>query len=484
MIDCFIPYFNDETTLETINVLRNERCVGEIVLLVSESKEIPQHLGYKTIVTNNLQSSRTMRFISLMAQNDYIMYCPNTLPFSFGQTGIERLHQVASITQAGIIYSDYYEEVDGIKKPHPTLDYQLGSLRDSFDFGSVILLNRRSFLMEVNSIKESYTTAGWYRIRLGMSSKRPIFHLNEFLYTTKGKISESQFSYVDPNNREEQMEKEMACTRHLKETGGFLEPNFKPIDFSYHVFNLEASVIIPVKNRVRTIGDAIESALKQETKFEYNVIVVDNHSTDGTSAVIDQYAQKDPRVIHIIPERTDLQIGGCWNLAVDHPQCGRFSVQLDSDDVYQTEETLQTIVNTFYKMQCAMVIGSYTVTDFNFNPIEPGLVDHREWTTQNGRNNALRINGLGAPRAFYTPLIRRIHMPDTSYGEDYAIELTISHEYQIGRIFNSIYLCRRWEGNTDANLDVYQQNENDRYKDKLRTLALLRRHKQNRRRPQ
>lgn len=276
----------------------------------------------------------------------------------------------------------------------------------------------------------------------------------------------------------------MACTRHLRETGGLLESSFKQVDFNVEPFEYEASIIIPVRNRVKTISDALQSALRQQTEFKYNVIVVDNHSTDGTTELVREFAEKDERLLLLTPERRDLNIGGCWNLAIDHPLCGKFAVQLDSDDKYQTDKTLQTIVNTFYKMQCPMIVGSYTITDFNFNPIPPGVIDHREWTAKNGRNNALRVNGFGAPRAFFTPIVRQIHFPDTSYGEDYAMGLTISHDYQIGRIFNSIYLCRRWEDNTDANIDINKQNENDRYKDKLRTLALLRRHKQNKKRQQ
>jgi glycosyltransferase involved in cell wall biosynthesis len=276
----------------------------------------------------------------------------------------------------------------------------------------------------------------------------------------------------------------MACTRHLRETGGLLEASFKQVDFDMESFEYEASIIIPVKNRAKTISDALQSALNQQTEFKYNVIVVDNHSTDGTTEIIKNIAEKDERLIHLIPNRNDLNIGGCWNMAIDHRLCGKFAVQLDSDDKYQTDKTLQTIVNTFYKQQCPMIVGSYTITDFNFNPIPPGVIDHREWTPKNGRNNALRVNGFGAPRAFFTPLVRQIHFPNTSYGEDYAMGLTISHDYQIGRIFNSIYLCRRWEDNTDSNIDIFKQNENDRYKDKLRTLAILRRHKQNKRRQQ
>jgi glycosyltransferase involved in cell wall biosynthesis len=276
---------------------------------------------------------------------------------------------------------------------------------------------------------------------------------------------------VDPKNRKRQIEMEQACTEHLKAIGGYLEPTFRDIEFSETEFPCEASVIIPVRNRIRTIRDAIASVLSQKTDFKFNLIVVDNHSTDGTTEAIREFAA-DERVVHIIPERTDLGIGGCWNVGVHSERCGKFAVQLDSDDVYSDEKALATMVRAFYEQRCGMVVGTYMMTDFNMQMIAPGIIDHREWTPENGRNNALRINGLGAPRAFYTPLLRSLNLPNTSYGEDYAMGLRISREYQIGRVYDVVYMCRRWNGNSDAALDAVRVNNNNIYKDRLRTWEL------------
>lgn len=314
-----------------------------------------------------------------------------------------------------------------------------------------------------------------YDLRLKISQKSKLVHINEYLYTEvesdKRKSGEKQFDYVDPKNRQVQIEMEQACTNHLKEIGGYLYPIFRPVDFSSHTFEYEASVIIPVRNRIRTVKDAVRSALNQQTTFPFNVIVIDNHSTDGTSEVLRELSS-DKRLIHVIPERNDLGIGGCWNIGIHHEKCGKFAVQLDSDDVYKDEHSLQIIIDTFYKQKCAMVIGTYMMTNFDMQEIAPGIIDHKEWTPDNGRNNALRINGLGAPRAFYTPILREIKVPNTSYGEDYALGLKISHDYQIGRIYDVIYLCRRWEGNSDAALPVEKINQNNLYKDRLRTWEL------------
>lgn len=483
MIDCFIPYINEEITSKTISVLKKEPCVREIILLVPEQTALPQ-LGVRTITTSQPESSRTIRLISLMSKSEYILYCPKPVKFNWGQHGLERFHQIASFTHASIIYSDYYVEKNGKTEAIPTIDYQIGSVRDDFNFGPLILINQRLLQKEISHDKENYRTAGWYRSRLSISAQRPTFHINEFLYTVieDDNLSVSQFDYVDPRNRDTQIEKERACLNHLKDINAYLEPEFKTVNFDEGTFEYEASVIIPVKNRAKTIADAIESVLSQKADFKFNLIIIDNHSTDGTSEIIDQHAQKDNRVVHIIPSRTDLGIGGCWNEGIEHSKCGKFAIQLDSDDVYQTENTLQTIVNAFYEQKCAMVIGSYTITDFQMNTIAPGLIDHKEWTPRNGRNNALRINGLGAPRAFYTPILRKIHVPNTSYGEDYALGLTISHDYQIGRIYDSLYLCRRWEDNSDASLDIIKQNKNNSYKDKLRSLEILNRIIQNKKR--
>ena len=300
--------------------------------------------------------------------------------------------------------------------------------------------------------------------------------MSEFLYTEVEhdlrKSGEKQFDYVDPRNRAVQVEMEAACTAHLKRIGAYLAPVFEPIAFSEEAFEVEASVIIPVRNRVRTIEDAIRSVLMQQCAFPFNIIVIDNHSTDGTTERVAALAQEDKRIIHLIPERDDLGIGGCWNLGVHHPACGRFVVQLDSDDVYSDADTLRKVVEAFYEQQCAMVVGTYMMTNFQMEMIQPGIIDHKEWTPGNGRNNALRINGLGAPRAFYTPLLRQMNLPNTSYGEDYALGLRMSRHYQIGRIYDVLYLCRRWEDNSDASLDVVKMNQHNLYKDKIRTWEL------------
>ena len=361
------------------------------------------------------------------------------------------------------------------------IDYQEGSLRDDFNFGSVLCYNTLALKKAVKRMKkETYQFAGLYDLRLKVSQKYPLVHINEYLYTeiendtrvTGQKI----FDYVDPKNRQLQLEMEQVCTQHLKDVGAWLEPTFKQIEFDKEIFEVEASVIIPVRNRIRTIRDAIESVLRQKTTFPFNLIVIDNHSTDGTTEAIDAF-KSDSRLIHLIPERDDLGIGGCWNMGVHHTQCGKFAVQLDSDDVYSDVDTLQKIVNAFYEQQCAMVVGTYQMTNFEMQMIPPGIIDHREWTTENGRNNALRINGLGAPRAFYTPVLREIKVPNTSYGEDYALGLNISRHYQIGRIYDVLYLCRRWYDNTDASLDIEKMNEHNLYKDRIRTWELQARKK-------
>jgi glycosyltransferase involved in cell wall biosynthesis len=287
------------------------------------------------------------------------------------------------------------------------------------------------------------------------------------------------FDYVDPRNRVVQLEMEKAVTRHLKEVGAYLEPNFREIQFDTDSFDTDASVIIPVLNRERTIRDAIESVMAQKSRFSFNLILVDNHSTDGTTKLVKKLGQQYSNLIHVIPERNDLGIGGCWNVGVHHPRCGMFAVQLDSDDLYAGEETLERIIQAFYEQRCAMVVGSYRMTNFELEEIPPGVIDHREWTEENGRNNALRINGLGAPRAFYTPLLRKIRIPNVSYGEDYAVGLAISRHYRIGRIYDPIYLCRRWEDNSDASLSVEALNRHNLYKDRLRSFELRARIKYN-----
>ncbi len=435
------------------------------------------------IITENMFSTENIKSLSEQIDTEFVVFITNDTKIEFGAYSLERFVNIANNTGAGIVYSDYFEIKNGEKSKHPVIEYQLGSLRDDFNFGPVILLTKEAIKKATLKFSEGFEFTGLYLLRLFVSEDYPIIRIPEFLYTAieddTRKSGEKQFDYVDPKNRKVQLEMEKAVTIHLKNIGAYLQPSFSDINIENNLFNIEASVIIPVRNRAKTIGDAIESVLKQKTDFNFNLIIVDNHSTDGTTEVIKQWGEKDQRVIHIIPDRTDLQIGGCWNEGIMNENCGRFSVQLDSDDIYADENTLQIIVNTFKKEKCAMVIGSYKLTDFELNEIPPGLIDHKEWTPENGRNNALRINGLGAPRAFYTPILRKIKIPNVSYGEDYAVGLEISRNYQIGRIYQPIYLCRRWEGNSDAALDIEKVNANNFYKDKIRTIEVLARKKSN-----
>lgn len=423
----------------------------------------------------NAVSSAEIRRIAEEAKGTYTLLHIKDTEVAWSYLAEARMKQVMDATGAAMVYADRYVVKNGQTEKSPVIDYQLGSLRDDFDFGAVVML-QTSALQEASSrMKVDYRYAGFYDLRLKLSQKYELVHINEYLYTEQEldlrKSGQKQFDYVDPRNRERQIEMELACTEHLKEIGGYLAPQFESIDFNKEPFEYEASVIIPVKNRVKTIEDAIKSVLQQQTTFPFNVIVVDNHSTDGTTELIDKLAI-DERVIHVVPKRTDLGIGGCWNMGIHHPLCGKFAIQLDSDDLYSDEHTLSKIVGTFYQQQCAMVIGTYRMTDFDLNSLPPGIIDHKEWTPENGRNNALRINGLGAPRAFYTPVIREIGFPNVSYGEDYAVGLAISRHYQIGRIYDVLYLCRRWSGNSDAALDAFQVNANNLYKDRIRTWEL------------
>ena len=423
----------------------------------------------------NATSSEAIKRLATEAIGDYTLLYIKDTEVVWGYLAQERMKQVMDATGAAMVYADRYVIKDGQREQAPVIDYQKGSLRDDFNFGAVVMI-RTSVLKEAASrMKANYRYAGFYDLRLKLSQRYEFVHINEYLYTEQEKdlrlSGQKQFDYVDPRNRERQIEMEQACTEHLKEIGAYLEPQFKNVDFNQEAFEVEASVIIPVRNRVKTVKDAINSVLSQVADFPFNVIVVDNHSTDGTTEVIAQLAQ-DERVIHVIPERTDLGIGGCWNMGIHHPQCGKFAIQLDSDDLYSDEHTLSKMVSAFYEQQCAMVIGTYRMTDFDLNTLPPGIIDHKEWTPENGRNNALRINGLGAPRAFYTPVIRQIGFPNTSYGEDYAVGLAISRQYQIGRVYDVVYLCRRWSGNSDAALNAFQVNANNLYKDRIRTWEL------------
>lgn len=400
-----------------------------------------------------------------------------------GAYALERMMQVADDTGAVLLYADYYKRENQTLKPHPLNDYQVGSLRDDFDFGPLMLVRTATAKALMHGLTPHLQAAALYDLRLALSRSGPIVHLNEYLYThdeTNTSNQETrQFAYVDPKNRTVQLEMEAVCTQHLKEIGAWLPPITDCPDFEGDAFSVEASVIIPVRNRIRTIADAIDSVLSQEASFPFNLIVIDNHSTDGTTALIADRAQKDPRIVHLIPARNDLGIGGCWQAGINHQACGRFAVQLDSDDVYSNNQTLATIVNAFYTQRCAMLVGSYRMCNFQLETIPPGIIDHKEWTPENGHNNALRINGLGAPRAFHTPTLRAIGIPNTSYGEDYALGLRLSRRWKIGRIYEVLYLCRRWEDNTDAAIDHQKLNAFNHYKDQLRSIELVARQRMN-----
>ena len=485
-IECFVPSMSGEDISVTVESFCRSSSFTGVTVLSGVS----------------LRETQTLREIAEAVSEKYLLVYTKALPLEMGMLALDRIISIAEDTGADMLYADHYRMVGGERRRHPLIDCQSGALRDDFDFGSVLVFRKSSFRRAVRAMSEDYKWGALYDLRLRM---KKIVHINEYLYTEietdNRKSGEKQFDYVDPKNRQVQVEMEKICTEHLKRIGAWLPPVFKEVGISplpsagqddrnmvgqddrdavgreeSDVIgnddrrSVTASVIIPVYNRVRTVKDAVESALSQKCDFPFNVIVVDNHSTDGTTELLSEI--RDERLVHLIPARHDLGIGGCWNLAVHDEACGEFAVQLDSDDVYSGPDTLAKIVNAFHRQKCAMVVGTYQMTDFDMNPIPPGIIDHREWTEDNGRNNALRINGLGAPRAFWTPLLRKLNLPNTSYGEDYALGLRISREYRIGRIYDVLYCCRRWEGNSDAALDIEKVNANNLYKDRIRTWEL------------
>ncbi len=481
-ITVFLPYTGQEHTRRTIEQLKPSALVERICLLTTGGIS-PVPAGCERVAVETLYGSGTMRAIAQKSATPCTLLVLHDTTIELGQFALERLLAAAELTGSGMVYSDYHDIQAGQRVSHPVIEYQLGSIRDDFNFGSVLLFDTKGLKAAATSLKQDFLYAGLYALRLAVSRQQPLTRVAEHLY---GKVEldvrksdQKQFDYVDPKNRAVQIEMETAATEHLKRTGAWLKPRFTTPDLKDTPFQTEASVIIPVKNRVKTVGDAVSSVLRQQTSFPFNLIVVDNHSNDGTTDLLRSFAQKDRRMIHLIPERLDLLIGGCWNEAILHPACGRFAIQLDSDDIYKDETTLQKIVDAFHREQCAAVIGSYRMTNFKLEEIPPGVIDHREWTPENGRNNALRIHGLGAPRAYYTPIIRSIRFPNVSYGEDYAAVLAVSREYQIARIYEPIYLCRRWEGNSDAGIDVTKQNAFNFYKDKLRTFEICARQRLN-----
>ena len=464
-IECFMPSMSGEDISITVESFSRSDSFAGVTILSGVS----------------LRSTETLRSIAEAISEKFILIYTKDHPLETGLFALDRIISIAEDTKADMLYADHYKvvtDLEGVthRKKHPLIECQKGALRDDFDFGSVLVFRSASFKRAVRAMDADYEFGALYDLRLRM---KKIVHINEYLYTEietdDRKSGEKQFDYVDPRNRAVQIEMEKICTAHLKRIGAWLEPKFRDPDindFEEVVFPVTASVVIPVFNRIRTVKDAVQSALSQVCDFPYNVIVVDNHSTDGTTELLAGIAAEDERLVHIVPERHDLGIGGCWNLAVHDEACGEYAVQLDSDDVYSGPDTLQKIVDAFRQQKCAMVVGTYQMTDFQMNPIPPGIIDHKEWTEDNGRNNALRINGLGAPRAFWTPLLRTINLPNTSYGEDYALGLRISRDYRIGRIYDVLYCCRRWDGNSDAALDVEKINANNQYKDRIRTWEL------------
>ena len=483
-VDCFILYADKDSAEITVSQLTNQHDIGQIFLITTNSR-LPQVSGAKIIIVEDFYASATLVEMSKAVKENYFIVYDKPSPLILSYNTISRMLVVADATEADMVYSDHFSiENDKIVKAE-CIDYQYGAIRNDFDFGSCVLYNAdalKNYTSQYGSQKHLY--AAFYDFRLFISRQKHdnIYHIKETLYTEQEldlrKSGEKQFDYVNPNNRNVQIEMEAVATRHLKLIGAYIKhTSVAEINVEAGDFPVQASVIIPVRNREKTIKDAVLSALAQKTDFQFNVIVVDNHSTDLTTKILQELQMKDERCIHLIPDVYDLGIGGCWNLAINNQRCGRFAVQLDSDDIYSDENTLQKIVNKFFELHCALVIGTYRMCDFNLNTLPPGIIDHREWTDENGRNNALRINGLGAPRAFYTPLLRKYGVPNTSYGEDYALGLLFSRLYKIGRIYDELYLCRRWEGNSDAALSRDKVNANNSYKDEIRTIEIKARQK-------
>lgn len=466
-VDCFIP----QASFTTLN---NEllSCPSLAhVYAINGDAEAPFIPLERNLSTEQLLS------IAERCSTEFALIYTHAGGLKVGYRAIERMVRTAIESQADWVYSHRYVTKQGETLSVPTNEYQEGSIRDDFDFGPLVLVRTETIRLFLATISEVMQHAALYQLRLYISRIGRLVHINEYLYTEQEQdmrtSGEKQFDYVDPRNRQIQIEMERACTAHLKEIGAFVDyRTLQTIDCTAGEFPYEATVIIPVRNRAKTIGDAVQSVLEQETNFPFNLIVVDNHSIDGTTEILTQLSATNPQLTIIIPERNDLGIGGCWDLAIRHERCGRYAVQLDSDDLYSDPHTLQHIVDTFRREQCAMVVGSYRLCNFALEPLPPGIIDHREWTPENGMNNALRINGLGAPRAFYTPVIREIGFPNVSYGEDYAVGIAITRKYKLGRIYTPIYLCRRWEGNSDAALSPDRVATHNHYKDSLRTQEL------------
>jgi len=480
-----VTLYNPGHLFEKTLLSLTKSALVERVVIVSQ-EQVPLKIpGCRILVAGPLLSHETLSLILARIRTKYLLLLSGAQQISIKPKALERILGKIESTKAGLAYSDFFDESEHGETLHPLNDYQLGSVRDDFDFGAMILFSVPAVrkALKKYGVIPGVKFAGLYDLRLKVSIDHSIYHLQEPLYSAMGADkpsgNEKLFAYVDPHNEAVQKEMETVFTDYLKKTGVYLPPNFKEVEQTPASFPVEASVVIPVRNRKETIAEAVKSALSQETDFPFNVIVVDNHSTDGTTVILSDLVRQYHRLKHIIPKRTDLSIGGCWNEALRHKVCGCYAVQLDSDDLYSSHRTLQKMIDMLRQGNYAMVIGSYTLVDSRLEEIPPGLIDHREWTDENGHNNALRINGLGAPRAFHTGLMRRIGFLNVSYGEDYAAALRISRKYRIGRIYESLYLCRRWSGNTDAALSIEEANRNNAFKDKIRTIEILDRQKMN-----
>jgi glycosyl transferase family 2 len=476
-----VVYDGEEEARPLVDALAASSAVSNVLFINRERIDLKLNKWEQrkaSFVQSDFFSGSAIGHILEAVKTDYLLLIPPGERVELGARALDRMLTVADESGTSLVYSDFRDSVKGEATDHPLIDYQEGSIRDGFDFGPLMMIRKAaadSALQKHGAVDPKLRWGGLYDLRLKLSTGH-LLRIPEPLYerapADQRTTGERQFDYVDPRKRDYQREMEDVATQHLRRVGAYLPASFKAVGPSTERFPVRASVVIPVRNRERTIAEAVASALSQKTSFDFNVIVVDNHSTDKTTDILDTLAKQHSRLVHLRPQRTDLGIGGCWNEALYSSHCGEFAIQLDSDDLYSSEDTLAKIVDKLEEGPYAMVIGAYTIVDFQLNPIPPGLIDHREWTRNNGRNNALRINGLGAPRAFNVPVLRKFGFPNTSYGEDYCVALRISREYEIGRIYESVYFARRWEGNSDAALPLATANRYDFYKDYLRTVEI------------
>ncbi len=456
--------------------------VGRVVLVGPEQKLGQTAKPVEQVVTDKSLSGAAWRGV-LASLEPGVMVCVRD-EVTMSGASLERLAKATCSSGAAMMYCHYLQDTADGPKACATIDYQLGSMRDEFEFGPVTAWNVGAIkkVTELSGELMDSEAGAFYDLRLRITQVGMPIRLQENLYTRPNPdlrpTGKKMFDYVDPKNRAAQLESEAIETEHLKRIGAYLAPQFESPKVDGD-FPLTASVIIPVRNRIKTVADAVKSACTQKADFKFNVIVVDNHSTDGTTDMLAKATKEYDNLVHLIPEPKDLGIGGCWNYALQSEYCGKWAVQLDSDDIYIDDNTVAKMVGQLEAGPYAMVVGAYRMVNFDLQEIPPGLIDHKEWTRDNGRNNLMRVNGIGAPRAFSTAVMRENPLPNTSYGEDYGIAMTISRRHEIGRIYDPLYLCRRWDDNTDADLPLEVKNNHDLYKDRLRTLELMARIKMN-----